>query len=130
MLHAPARISLEGLFALARTGDASTILRTMCLFATSREGYLVANGYALRGVDDDFPLVGPSTANGAPRLVDEQSDIVLARIGLAMVRAEPELQARPDALRQDWDCWRKRWIWAFTTWKAGRASARRPCTIS
>ncbi len=99
MLHAPARISLEGLFALARTGDANTILRAICLFATSREGYLVANGYALRGVDDDFPLVGPSTANGVARQVDEQSDIVLARIGLAMVRAEPEVQARPNVSR-------------------------------
>lgn len=99
MLHVPARISMQGLFALARNSDASTILRAICLYATSREGYLVANGYALRGADDEFPLIDPAMADRAVRLAEQQIDIALARVGLAMVRAETDIQAWPNLSR-------------------------------
>jgi hypothetical protein len=99
MLHVSACISMEGLFALGRSSDASTILRAICLYATSREGYLVVNGYALRGADDEFPLVDPAMADGTVRLIEEQVDIVLVRIGLVMVRAEPGVRAWPNLSR-------------------------------
>ncbi len=91
MLHLPAPLSIEGLFSLARRENPSTILRAICLFATSREGYLVTNGYSVRGADD-FPLIEQAVVDGSVHIVDVQDDIVLASIGLVLVRTQPVLQ--------------------------------------
>ncbi|WP_167364041.1 acyl-CoA dehydrogenase family protein [Rhizobium mongolense] len=60
---------------------------------------MVANGYALRDAEDEFPLVNPTLGAGAVRIIEEQSDIALAQIGIAMVRVEPAARMRPDVLR-------------------------------
>lgn len=101
MLHVPALPSARHLFTLARSSDACDILRAMCRYVTSRDGYLVANGFVLHARQDDHPLVDPSVDAVDVAILDEQDDIALAHLGVSLSRVTPAAPAAASALRQE-----------------------------
>ncbi|WP_320203661.1 hypothetical protein [Agrobacterium rosae] len=100
MLHVPASTSARHLFTLARSSDACNILRAMCRYVTSKDGYLVAKGFVLHGRLDDHRLVDPSVYAGDVAILNEQQDIALAHLGLSLSRVAHAAPAEALALRQ------------------------------
>lgn len=101
MLHVSAIPSAKHLFALARSTEAGVILRAMCRYVTSRDGYLVANGFVLHGRLEDHPLVHPTPDGGDVAILHEQGDIALTHLGLSLSQVTPATPIPTFALRQE-----------------------------
>jgi hypothetical protein len=73
----------------------------MCRYVTSRDGYLVANGFVVHGRLQDHPLVHPSADAWDMEIAEEQRDIALSHLGLSLSRVTPSSLGAAVALRQE-----------------------------